>query len=181
MKLLRSLLVLLVFCGGTKSARAQRSLLPQHQFSNGMMFSVGVAAGPETWIGLPKFGAYKQFLLHSTRCKSPKLGFRSPKIYVGVEGSVFVLFAGVFSVGPSVGYGRGPFSIDNSLTVTGFYAPESVWTESYWTWNPKFGINFGVIWLKAGPSFYVTQPYEKYNALRIGTVNFNVELLYLAR
>jgi len=122
------------------------------RFENGMMFSVGLSAGQETFIGFPKFGAYKQFPIHYARCKGPQLGFRHPAIYAGVDGSLFVFFAGAFSVGPTIGYGHGPFSIDNSLTFTLITQPESV-NEKNWSYNPKIGINIGPVWLKAGPSF----------------------------
>lgn len=172
--------MLLVFVLGTISANARGWLLPKSQLNNGWMISVGASVGRETFIGLPKFGFYKQFPVHYARCKGPQLGFRAPAFYAGIDGSLFVFFAGAFSVGPTLGYGHGPFSIDNSLSFTLITSPESA-NEKNWSYNPKVGLNIGPVWIKAGPCFPLHTETSWGDWVQIGNVSMNFELLYLVR
>ncbi len=180
MKFVRAFLLSVMLLPLKLTAVSGGWLLPKSQLRNGWMISVGVSAGRETFIGLPKFGVYKQFPMRYTKCKGPQLGFRSPAIYAGVDGSLFVFFAGAFSVGPTLGYGHGPFSVDNSLTITLITSPEGA-NEKNWSYNPKVGVNIGPIWIKAGPSFQLYTETSWGNWVQIGNVSMNFELLYLVR
>lgn len=180
MKLVRAILLLVIVLPVKLTAGSGGWLLPKSQLNSGWMISVGISAGRETFIGLPKFGAYRQFPIPYTRCKGPKLGFRQPVVYAGIDGSLFVFFAGAYSVGPTLGYGHGPFSIDNSLTITWITAPESQ-TEKNWSYNPKVGVNVGPVWIKAGPSFPLYTETSWADWVQIGNVSMNFELLYLVR
>jgi hypothetical protein len=143
-----------------------------------VLFAVGLSAGQETFIGLPKLSAYKAFPLLSKNNKSPKYGFHRYSIYAGADVSTFVFFAGVFTASGNVGFVAGPVTLDNSLAFTVVSSPESE-NSNYSTCNPKLGLIIGPIWLKAGPSFAVHGNPDWGNWMKKNGTCYNVELHYL--
>jgi hypothetical protein len=150
-----------------------------------MLFTVGISAGRETFIGLPKLGAYKEFSLLSQRPlhgRKQFSGFGNCSFYAGAEASIFVIFAGVFSVSADAGFAFGPLTIDNSLTRSVIVSPDGGENSYYTTCNPKLGLNIGPVWLKAGPSYAVGKSDAAMgNWLKKGNNHYNVELLYIVR
>jgi len=72
-------------------------------------------------------------------------------------------------------------TIDNSITIWAIvgYSPGSGnWKSIY---NPKLGIYLGPVWVKAGPSFTVSQKKEfAFDVIKINNTNFNFEVSYIA-
>ncbi len=177
----RGLILLLLLLPVTACAWQETGKKRMPQLSNDFMISTGVSVGQETFIGFPKVSAYKQFPFTKRYSNYLQPGFGNGAVYVGVDASVFVVFVGVLSVGPTVGYGYKCFSVDNSVTYTAYESGDGELVEEYWTCNPKLGINIGPVWLKAGPSFQLTPTHSGMNMLPIGNTSMNVELLYLVR
>lgn len=147
-------------------------------FFDDVIFSVGVSAGQETFIGLPKLSAYKALSLSSKNHKSSKYGFPAYSIYAGADVSTFVLFAGVFTASANTGFAIGPLTLDNSLAFTLVTSPESE-NSNYSTYNPKLGVMVGPVWLKAGPSFALSGNTDWGNWMKKNRTCYNVELHYL--
>lgn len=133
-------------------------ILPRREsfFFDNLIFVAGVSAGQETFIGAPKLGVFKEFAFSKGRYGSPKFGFSQGAFYVGAETSIFIFFAGVISISANAGFNFGPLTIDNSITRTLVSSPND-YKYSYTSYNPKFGIHVGPIWLKSGPSFALKQ------------------------
>jgi hypothetical protein len=147
-------------------------------FFDDVIFSVGVSAGQETFIGLPKLSAYKEFPLLSKNQKSPSCGFHPYSIYIGADVSTFVLFAGVFTASANVGVAVGPVTLDNSVAFTVMSSPEGE-NSNYSTCNPKLGLMVGPVWLKAGPSFALSGNPDWGRWMKKNGTCYNVELHYL--
>jgi hypothetical protein len=154
----------------------------QHaRFFDGMLLGVGVSAGQENFMGLPKLAAYKDFSLTPDKRGRTKYGFRTCSAYAGADAALFVFFAGAFSASATCGFAVGPFTIDNSFATTTTLNADGDRVYSYRTYNPKIGVNIGPVWLKAGPSYVIGGKVEMGNWCRIGSTYFNFEILYLHR
>jgi len=135
---------------------------------------VGFGVGPETGISLflPKV-SYHNFQNR-----------KNLSTYYGIEGVFGILFAQWFSVDCLYGVKKGIFTLDTSVGV--WWYPEYYeivpWFHS--TLNPKIGVKFWRIWIKAGPSVYLYKYYpneqEKSgigNIPKIGNMYYNFEIL----
>ncbi len=142
-----------------------------------LIFAVGLSVGQETFIGLPKLSAYKEFPLSSKKNQKAKYGFRTYSIYAGVEASLFVVFAGVFTASANVGFAAGPVTLDNSLAFTRVSDPEGD-NSNYSTYNPKLGLMIRPVWLKAGPSFVINGNPDWGKWMKVNGRCYNVELHY---
>ena len=127
----------------------------------------GFGVGPETGISLffPKVSFYN---FHDRKNLST---------YYGIEGVLGVFFADWYSVDCLYGVKKNKFTIDTSI---------GVWWHSdigfHSTLNPKLGVKFWKMWLKAGPSIYLYRNYLEEqkgigNFPKIGNMCYNFELL----
>jgi hypothetical protein len=153
--------------------------MPPARIVKKLHFAVGIAAGQETFFGAPKFGFYALFPAFQKEAKSPKYGFKSGSFYAGVEGSLFVVFIGIFSVSGTCGLVMNRFTLDHALTCTLVSDPSSNNT-TYATSNPKLGVQLGPVWLKAGPSFLLRGPADWGDWMLVGNVRLNVDLVWVA-
>ncbi len=167
--------------GQLNSLQEEALYIPHlHYQQSRFVFSIGASTGQETFIGLPKGGIYYEFLSQLNRTASRQYGFNSKAFYGGVEGSIFVIFAGVFSLSPNLGIKYGPLTVDNTVSITLVTSPENNST-TYTSYNPKLGAEIGPVRLKAGPSFRISGENEFGKFMHIGSTAFNVELTYLIR
>ncbi len=139
---------------------------------------VGVSAGQETFIGLPKIALYKHIPL-TQKWNKNKFGYKPLSIYFGPEASIFGFYALILSVSGSAGISLGPVTIDNSLTYSAMFEPSGE-RYDYPSYNPKVGLRIGPVWLKAGR-------FVEFNPIRKGVdewlkyegIKYNFELLYI--
>ena len=178
-----SLLVACVLLCALESKAFEPRRNGKHVF-RGWYGSVGLAAGQEIVLGLPRFGFYKDFLVgepESAALVREGKGLRKSSLYVGAEGSLFVFIGGVFSAGITTGAKFGCFTIENSFSKTMVESPEGEFVAWYTSANPKIGFNVNKLWLKAGPSFLLKGDRGFPNWMRTGSVGWNVECLFLQR
>jgi hypothetical protein len=152
-----------------------------HEESDSMSLSeniyFGFGVGPETGMSLflPKLSYYK---------------FQSRKnfeTYYGIEGTIgMTLHSPYISFDALFGVKKNVFTFDNSIAV--LYFPrynDTTDTFDYYhhaTFNPKIGIKFWKVWLKAGPSLFLYRDYPKEtghfgNFVKIGNIYYNFEVL----
>ena len=136
---------------------------------------VGIAAGQETIAALPKVGLYRKFDYGRARSRFAR---GNKYFYAGGEVSTFVFFAGTFTGGLNAGVRYRFITLDNSISGTAISSPESEIVGKYCTYNPKFGIWLGPVWIKAGPSFLVSGQSYWGTFVDVGDTPFNVELLF---
>lgn len=159
-----------------RSGSTQHYCFPDKRAKRGSWIgSAGITAGQEYFISFPKLSCLREFPLTRNR---PKYGFSNFSFYAGVEGSMFVMYAGVFGISANVGVAIGPFTVDNSITRTAIVGPSGERPGNYTTYNPKLGLNIGPIWLKAGPSILMDgNGIEDW--AKINNRYYNFEVLYI--
>ena len=139
---------------------------------------MGFGAGPETGISLfsPKISYYN---------------FQNRKIvstYYGIEGCIGLITFPWLSLDCLYGIKKNIFTLDASLGVWWFpkrtYVEEPAGPYFHSTINPKVGIKFWKVWLKAGPSIHIYKDYPKeekpvgmIDIVKIGNVYYNFEIL----
>lgn len=143
-------------------------------------FYAGLGVGPETAMSgfLPKISFYN--FNERKRIES----------YYGIEGSIWIVEAGWFSADFLYGIKKNIFTIDNSIGVWWYpktdekRGVESIGPYFHCTMNPKIGIKFWKIWLKAGPSLFLYKDYANdinkpgvLELTKIGNVYYNFEIL----
>ncbi len=131
----------------------------------------GIGFGPETVISAPKISyynfQYRKFL----------------ETYYGAEVGIWFIHRPWISLDGLYGVKKNLFTFDASLG--GWYAPSIGYPEPkpyfHTTVNPKVGIKFWKLWLKAGPSFYLhrysPKGEEPMDIARIGNRYYNFEIL----
>lgn len=98
-------------------------------------------------------------------------------MYFGLEGSFFALFGVWRGIGANAGFNFQRITIDNSLTwfrVSGSDGGNTIITN-----NPKLGLKLGKVWIKAGPSFQINSNDALENWMKIGQLNYNLEVTFL--
>jgi hypothetical protein len=141
-------------------------------------FYAGLGVGPETGISgfLPKISYYN--------FKERK----SIESYYGIEGSVWVIGAGMFSADLLYGIKKNSFTLDNSIGLWWYPKTEENNSKNgpyfHVTLNPKLGIKFWKLWVKTGPSIFIFRDYPKseeriklLDITKIGNVYYNFEIL----
>ena len=140
---------------------------------------MGFGVGPETGISL----------------MLPKLSFYNFQernffeTYYGIEVSAWIIHAVTLSLDCLYGVKKNKFTFDTSVSV--FWYPkqsiegnEPLGAYFHSTLNPKIGIKFKGVWLKAGPSMHLYKDYPKdkdllgfVDLVKIGNVYYNFEIL----
>ena len=141
---------------------------------------VGFGVGPETGLSfmLPKFSYYN----FQNR--------KSFETYYGVEASAWVIHALFMSLDCLYGVKKNIFTFDSSLGIWWYPklknedGSEGIGPYFHSTLNPKIGLKFRGVWLKAGPSIHLIKDYpneqEKFGILdftKIGNMYYNFEIL----
>jgi len=143
--------------------------------------SVGIGIGQENFVSLPKLSAYASYNLLNN-IDSTDHNLQKCNIYLGAEVSMFVFFAGAFSISGTAGLQTGPITLDCAITRLWLSDAEGDIAGRQTTLNPKIGGMIGPIWIKAGPSFLLTNENvvsETFgNFMRIGDYYMNVEVNY---
>ncbi len=143
--------------------------------------SVGIGIGQENFVSLPKLSAYASYnFLNNKEGANQEL--QNCNIYFGLEASMFVFFAGAFSISGTAGLKAGPVTLDCALTRLWLSDSEGDIVGRQTTLNPKIGGMIGPVWIKAGPSFLLTDENvvsETFgNFMRIDNYYINVEVNY---
>lgn len=143
--------------------------------------TMGLGVGQENLVSLPKLSGFASFKL-GNRSISNHGNFQKNSFYLGAEASIVVFFAGAVSISGTTGLKTGPLSFDCSLTRLWLANPDGDVVARQTTLNPKIGIMMGPVWLKAGPSFLLTD-YDIFgesfgNFMHIGNIACNLELNY---
>lgn len=136
----------------------------------------GVAAGQEYLVSV-KGSFIKPFRIGSNKGSRSKFGFYPVCAYAGAEAGLMGLFALWGGIGVCGGFAAGPVTIDNSVTCFGIMGNEGA-GGGHITSNPKLGLKFGPVWMKAGPSFLLTSESATGNWLQIGQTKMNFELCF---
>jgi len=134
----------------------------------------GFGIGPETGISLmtPKISYYN---------------FQDRKIlstYYGIEGAINLIIAPWFALDCLYGVKKNIFTFDTSVGV--WWLPKTKLGDGYvdpyfhTTLNPKIGVKFGKVWLKAGPSMHLYRKGERVSLGKIGKRYYNFEILIAA-
>ncbi len=142
---------------------------------------LGFAAGHETFISasFPKFGLIGYLsLVKETRSYDNRRNLSKFAIYGGADLSFFALFQPIIGVTAYTGIKMQFFTIDNSLAfLNGFPDGKIVNDKHQFTYNPKFGLLFGRIWFKVGPSFIIKNRWIELNDwMKFGSHFFNLDL-----
>ena len=141
---------------------------------------VGFGIGPETGISLclPKFSLYN---------------FQDRKYfetYYGIEMAAWIFEALILSLDCLYGVKKNIFTFDTSIGLLWYPKlkrgdlSEDLGPYFHTTMNPKIGIKFRKVWLKAGPSIHLYKDYPKDQKLlgfvdlgKIGKMYYNFEIL----
>lgn len=139
--------------------------------------TVGLAVGQETLMGV-KFGHYIPLADIRRPVRRPNFGLGGTRIYAGVEGSMFGLFALWGSASLNAGINTGPLTVDCSVTELAVFGPDG---QSFYetTYNPKVGVQAGPVWVKAGPSYVFDGESYIEDWMQWNTTSMNVELLFV--
>lgn len=135
----------------------------------------GIAVGPETGIGLPKF----EILAEN--------GTEEKAFYFGGGASLWFLFVAYGSINLETGYRYKNILFDASISRWMFLSKSEKTSASerfgYSTFNPKVGMEFKNVQFKIGPSIVYGQTYSfpigglpLLDITKIGRVLFNFEL-----
>ncbi len=175
------LLVPVLFSQQGSSANASSRPYPipglgNNGFARDIFGSMGIFAGQEHFIAL-KGSLIKPINFGYRWRQAPKYGFYPHGAYASLEGSLFGLFALWGGAGINIGYNIGPVTIDNSLTAWGIIGENNSFGLT--SYNPKIGLHFGPVWLKAGPSFRLSKHDFIENFLCTGDYHLNFELSFL--
>jgi hypothetical protein len=174
---LRCLIVAAMFtCIGVSAAHTE---FRSKKGRNRWFGTIGAAIGQETFIGAPRFGIYKEF---AWKHGSFQDGYKSSGCYVGVEGSTLVwIGAGIYTVGVNAGVRHQSFTLDNSLSRT-IVADTDMQTFAFYnSCNPKIGCRLGPVWIKTGPSIWLSGNADWGRWMKIGSLPVNVEVHYVQR
>lgn len=158
----------------------------QHNRPNGdkmqLVGTVGLGVGQENLVSMPKLSGFASFKL-GNRSISNHGNFQKNAFYLGSEASVLIFFAGAVSVSGTAGIKVGSLSFDGSLTRLWLANPDGNVVARQTTLNPKMGVMIGPVWLKAGPSFLLTDNSvwrELFgNFMHIDHIACNLELNYI--
>jgi len=168
------ILFLLSVVGEIYSQEKTDSFIKKH-------FYGGFGIGPETGISgiLPKISYYS--------FKERK----SIESYYGIEGSVWVVGAGMFSADFVYGIKKSIFTIDSSIGLWWYPKTDrnkyktSIGPYFHGTINPKLGIKFWKLWIKAGPGIFIFRDYPKseeqfgiLDITKLGNTHYNIEILF---
>ena len=145
-------------------------------------FSLGFGFGPETGfaIMLPKISYYN---------------FQNRKIlstYYGIEGTIGMIHTPQFALNCLYGTKRNIFTLD--VSVGAWWLPKRTYKDTdvkpigpyfHSTINPKFGIKFWKVWIKAGSSVHLYRDYRPRGEEpagitrmgKIGNMYYNFEIL----
>ena len=156
---------------------------PYQSKSNDFMDDVfgygGIGVGQEYFFGV-KGSVIKPFAFQK-RARKPKYGLYPLGAYAGLEANGFSLFAAWGGVGVNGGFTVSNFTMDCSLMNWYAVGPDGQKVPSQQSLNPKLGLRMGPVWLKAGPSFLLSQDSFAPEQLKIGRLNYNFELNILPK
>lgn len=137
---------------------------------------IGISAGPETGLGLPKFQIVK-YLINDTS-----------NFYWGADASIWLLFTYWGSVNGYIGYENNKFI---SEITTGIWAQpgqdaggtgQMIGPNSHWSLTPKIGFRFGKMKIKSGPSIILLNKYTDSESFldlfKFGNIRMNFEIMY---
>mgnify|MGYP000270931559 CR=1 FL=1 len=148
------------------------------RFGSDLIVSVGGSAGHEAFIGAPKMGFYKPWAIKGKGQRPSRNGFYPVSFYAGSETSLFVLFAGTFSISATTGFNAEWFTLDGSVSRTSVASPDGDVVSRFTTFNPKLGLAIRKVWIKAGPCYFINgEPWE--NWVNINGIPFNFEVRYV--
>jgi len=139
----------------------------------------GTSYGTETLIGAPKIGGFFRYNFQTTTTYN--YPFSGNSLYIGLETSMCILFAGAFSAGINGGVKMGPFTLDHSISKLWLINPDGNTVGSQKSYNPKIGFVMGHFWLKAGPAYILSGDYMLRDRFGLKHPPFNIELLFLGR
>ncbi|MFY0644892.1 MAG: hypothetical protein JXR19_10535 [Bacteroidia bacterium] len=139
--------------------------------------SGGFGIGQEYWYGV-NLSFIQQFPLTTQTYFKRHYGFRPVALYTGLDINFFGHFAFWAGAGINVGIALGPLTIDNSLSTWGIIGPDRK-SFSQKLYNPKIGIHIGRVWLKAGPSFLLSDERWSEDQLKLGKYNMNISVSVL--
>lgn len=152
----------------------------------------GFSIGIENIFGL-KFGYFDTFSNNSSNIKFKKPKSTYPrssnlnnKIYNESYYCFYLSFFGmneyILSASSSIGYKFNHFTIENALTQSSIIKYDD--KPIFWTTtNPKLGLYFKPVWLKAGPSVILLQNQEfktlnTENLFKFNNIYFSFDLLF---
>ena len=158
-------------------------------FSNDMFSTLGIGAGYEyvlfalkgSLIKPYRFKSRYKYVTISQRFKSrhAKYGFYPFGSYVGLDFNAMGLAAAWLSIGTTIGLSFPFFTLDNSLTFSGWTGPDGGYQNGgHISWNPKLGLRIGPVWLKSGPSLILGTTTIDENWLKFNQYNLNFELSF---
>jgi hypothetical protein len=134
-------------------------------FQNKYMYA-GLGFGPETGISLPKISIYS---------------FQNRKnfeTYYGAEVGIWGLVAFWMSLDCLYGIKKNIFTMDTSLGAFWAVPPDGTRHYFHTTMNPKIGVKFWKLWLKAGPSIHLYRSDSDAGSFgKIGNMYYNFEIL----
>jgi hypothetical protein len=169
-----SVLLALILCGNVLTGQSQAR---NRKANGGWSGTIGASIGQETFIGAPKLGIYREFVWkHGSFGK----GYKHSALYAGAEVSALAwIGTGVYTIGINAGVRHQSLTLDNSLSHTMVTDADLRTFASYNTWNPKVGYQLGPVWLKAGPSFWLSGNAGWGTWMKLGSIPVNLEVHYV--
>jgi len=152
---------------------------PINDFIENLFPVCGLTAGQETIFGI-KYSMIKPFSFIETTEK-PKYGFYPKGAYVGLDLNGFMFFGIWGGIGINTGLSLGAFTLDNSINYLILLPPLDTHVRSQTTLNPKLGVHYKGVWLKAGPSFLIGKNSVIPDWVKIKGYNINFEINYIIR
>jgi hypothetical protein len=155
--------------------------------TSNVVFAIGAQVGQENFFGVKGSILFPYYFSkessknkYSRKWSSNKGKFDKPCLYTGLDLSAMGLFAVWFSAGINAGISLKHITLDNNIAFFGLAGPDNQF-GNHLTYNPKFGILIGPVWIKAGPSFLLNPSQAEVNPIRLKNQAFNVEFTIILR